>query len=241
MARIVIDPITRIEGHLRVEVLVEDGEVKEARSSGTLFRGFEIFLRGRDPRDAQQITQRVCGVCPMSHGIASAHCLDSAFGVADKVPKNGRLLRNLILGANFIQSHILHFYHLAALDFVDVAAAADYDGADPALQSVRGFIEGGALQPFVPRYEGDYRLTREQNLAGVSNYIEALKIRRIAHEMVALFAGKMPMCCIVPGGVAQRPTEDRIAAFLWRLNECRRFIENCYLPDGSQKPTPITS
>ncbi|MCX7704345.1 MAG: nickel-dependent hydrogenase large subunit [Planctomycetota bacterium] len=231
MAKLVIDPVTRIEGHLRVEVVVEQGKVKEARSSGTMFRGFEIFLKGRDPRDAQQIAQRTCGVCPMDHGIAATHCLDSAFGVSNKIPKNGRLLRNLILGANYIQSHILHFYHLVALDFVDVTAVADYDGADVSLQTVRNFIGSGALQPFVPRYEGDYRLNAEQNRAVVTSYVEALRVRRIAHEMVALFAGKMPHSCIVPGGVAVRPTEDKIAAFLWRLNECRKFIDNYYLPD----------
>ena len=212
MAKLVIDPVTRIEGHLRIEALVEGGEVKEARSSGTMFRGFEIFLKGRDPRDAQQITQRVCGVCPMAHAIASAHCLDSAFGVADGIPKNGRILRNLMLGANFVQSHILHFYHLAAIDYVDVAAAADYDGSDGDLQSVRDFIARGALQPFVPRYEGDYRLSKEQNLAATSDYLKALRIRRIAHEMIALVAGKMPHACIVPGGIAWRPTEEKIAA-----------------------------
>ena len=230
--KVVIDPVTRIEGHLRVEVLVDDGEVKEARSGGTLFRGFEIFLRGRDPRDAQQITQRVCGVCPISHGVASTLCLDSAFGIADAVPKNGRILRNLILGANFVQSHILHFYHLAALDYVDVMAVADYDGLAPALNAVRDFAARGHLQPFVPRYEGDYRFDKDTNVDLVADYVEALRVRRVAHEMLALFAGKAPHCAgLVPGGVPWRPTEDKMAAFLARLNDCRRFIDNVYLPD----------
>ncbi len=109
MAKIIIDPVTRIEGHLKIEAVVDGGVVKEARSTGTLFRGFEIFLVGRDPRDAARLTQRVCGVCPTGHSTASALHLDDAFGVADQIPDNGRILRNLILGANYLQSHILHF------------------------------------------------------------------------------------------------------------------------------------
>ncbi|RKY00382.1 MAG: nickel-dependent hydrogenase large subunit, partial [Spirochaetes bacterium] len=114
--RVVIDPITRIEGHMKIEASVEGGKVVDAKSSGTLFRGFEIILQGREPRDAQRITQRVCGVCPTVHATASTLNLDSAFGIADKIPDNGRILRNLVLGSNYLQSHILHFYHLAALD-----------------------------------------------------------------------------------------------------------------------------
>ena len=103
MGKIVIDPVTRIEGHLKVEAVVENGEVKDARTTGNLFRGLEIMLRGRDPRDAQIITQRICGVCPQSHGIAATLNLDSAFGIADKVPDNGRIIRNLIHGAHVAQ------------------------------------------------------------------------------------------------------------------------------------------
>ena len=114
-----IAPLTRIEGHLDIQVKVEGDTVVDAVSSGTMFRGFEIILQGRDPRDAPHYTQRICGVCPVSHGMASAKTLESAFGIAPL--DNGRVLRNLILGANFLQSHILHFYHLAALDYVDTA------------------------------------------------------------------------------------------------------------------------
>ena len=110
MGKIVIDPITRIEGHLKIEAVVENGKVKDARSSGMMFRGIEIILRGRDPRDAQRYTQRICGVCPTSHGTAATLNLDSAFGIADKIPDNGRIMRNLLLGAAHIADHILHFY-----------------------------------------------------------------------------------------------------------------------------------
>ena len=105
MGKIVIDPVTRIEGHLKIECTVENGVVKDARATGNLFRGLEIILRGRDPRDAQIITQRICGVCPQSHGIAATLNLDSAFGISDKIPDNGRIIRNLIHGAHVAQDH----------------------------------------------------------------------------------------------------------------------------------------
>jgi hydrogenase large subunit len=239
MAKIVIDPVTRIEGHLKIETVVEDGEVKEARSSGSLFRGFEILLQGREPYDAQHITQRICGVCPTAHAMASTLNLDSAFGVDDKIPENGRIIRNLIQGANYIMSHIIHFYHLAALDYVDVTKVAKYDGKDPALVSVRDFITRALdagdmmmLGPFYPRYEGDYRLPDEVDQAAVAHYVQALNMRRLAHEMHAIFSGRMPhLVAIVPGGVTEIPTADKIADFLWKLEELRHFIDDVYIPD----------
>ena len=212
--KIKIDPITRIEGHLAIEAVVDDGVVKEANSAGTLFRGFEIILQGRDPRDANRLTQRICGVCPTAHATASALCLDDAFGLTDKIPDNGKLIRALIFGANFLQSHILHFYHLAALDYVDAAGAI------------------GDVAPFVPRYEGDYRVTGEANAELVNHYVRALDIRRKCQEMLSIFGGKMPHNVgTVPGGVTEQLTEDKITNFLWRLNEIRDFIDNMYVPD----------
>jgi len=232
LGKIVIDPLTRIEGHLKIEAVVENGEVKEAKCEGTLFRGLELILRGRDPRDAQRITQRICGVCPTSHSIAAALNLDSAFGIADKIPDNGRIIRNLILGAAHIADHILHFYHLAALDYVDIAKVARYEGNSPVLNSIKTFIDRGELGPFFPRYEGDYRLSDEVNQQAVAHYVEALTMRRKGQEMLSIFGGKMPHnVAIVPGGVTEVPTVDKIASFLWRLNELRDFIDNVYLPD----------
>lgn len=229
---ILVDPITRIEGHLKIEATVENGVVKDAHSSGTLFRGLEIILRGRDPRDAQQITQRICGVCPQVHATAAALNLDSAFGIATKIPDNGRIIRNLILGSNYLQSHILHFYHLAALDYVDVTSMADYNGNDPNLNSIKAFISRGELGPFAPRYEGDYRLSKAANQAAVAHYVQALDMRRKAHEMLAIWGGKMPHNVgVVPGGVTVIPTVDKITSFLWRLNEIRAWIDNVYIPD----------
>jgi len=232
MQKIIIDPITRIEGHLKVEVIVDAGQVKDARLSGTLFRGWEIILKGRDPRDASQITQRVCGVCPAAHAIASVFALDNTFGVQESIPNNARIIRNLILGANFLQSHILHFYHLASLDFFDVAEIFEYEGKDPDLLSLKKFLGRGELPPFTPRYEGDYRLDKKTNQDFAAHYIKAFEIRRKCHEMLAVFGGKMPHnVATVAGGVTEKPNPDKIVSFLWRLNEIRDFIDNFYLPD----------
>jgi len=212
--KIKIDPISRIEGHLAIEALIDDGVVKDAKSAGTLFRGFEIILRGRDPRDANRLTQRICGVCPTAHATASALCIDDAFGLTDKISDNARLIRALIFGSNFLQSHILHFYHLAALDYVNAVEAV------------------GDLALFVPRYEGDYRVTGKANAELVNHYLKALDIRRKCQEMLSIFGGKMPHnVSIVPGGVTEKPDEEKITNFLWRLNEIRDFIDNTYIPD----------
>jgi hydrogenase large subunit len=127
---------------------------------------------------------------------------------------------------------LLHFYHLAALDFVDVTKVAEYEGNDPALNAIKSFISRGELGPFAPRYEGDYRLPDEVDRQATAHYVQALDIRRKAQEMLALFGGKMPHnCATVAGGVTQHPTVDKIASFLWRLNEIREFIDSVYLPD----------
>jgi hydrogenase large subunit len=232
MATIVIDPVTRIEGHLKVECVVEKGVVKDARTTGTLFRGLELVLRGRDPRDAQVITQRICGVCPQSHALVASLNLDSAFGVADKIPHNGRVIRNLIHGAHLVQDHILHFYHLAALDYVNVADVASYEGGDSQLNSVKDFIQRGALEPFLPRYEGDYRLPPEVNQQAVAHYVKALEMRRIGHEAVSIFSGKIPHSVgMVPGGVTSVPTADNIMAYIWKAKILQDFVTNVYVPD----------
>jgi hydrogenase large subunit len=231
-AKIVIDPVSRIEGHLKIEAVLDGGVVKEARSSGMMYRGLENILLGRDPRDAARIMQRICGVCPTSQGLAATFALDEAYGVNGRITDNGRILRNLIQGANYVQSHILHFYQLAALDYVDVTAVADYSGSDPVLKKVKDFIGRGHLGPFVPRYEGDYRLSKEENRAAVAHYVEALNMRRMAHEMLAIFGGKMPHnMSIVAGGATAEPTIDKIAAFLWRAEQLSDFIDTVYLPD----------
>ncbi|ABM28267.1 iron hydrogenase [Desulfovibrio desulfuricans] len=205
---IAIDPVTRIEGHLKAEVVVENGKVVDARLSGGMYRGFETILRGRDPRDASQIVQRICGVCPTAHSTASVLALDEAFGA--KVPNNGRITRNLIFGANYLQSHILHFYHLSAQDFV----------------------QGPDTAPFVPRFpKSDLRLSKELNKAGVDQYIEALEVRRICHEMVALFGGRMPhVQGQVVGGATEIPTKEKLVEYAARFKKVRDFVEQKYVP-----------
>lgn len=205
---VTVDPLTRIEGHMSVEAVVENGAVVEARSVATLYRGFEQILVGRDPLDAVQLTQRFCGVCPTAHALASCQCLDNALGIMP--PDNGRIIRNLIQGANYIQSNILHFYHLAALDFV----------------------RGPEVPPFIPRYESDYRLPKTTSDEIIGHYVQALHVRVKAHEMSAVFSGKMPHCAtVIPGGVTVTPAVDKVTTFLWRLKELQAFIEDVYIPD----------
>jgi len=164
--------------------------------------------------------------------MASSLALEAAFDVADQVPNNGRVMRNLIFGSNYFQSHVLHFYHLAALDYVDVTAAAGYTGPDKRLRQVADFIARGSLSPFLPRYEGDYRLDKKTNQAAVAHYVEALNMRRESHEMLAIFGGKMPHSMgIFPGGTLEQVTVDKIAAFRWHLERLRDFIDNVYIPD----------
>jgi len=234
---ITIDPITRIEGHLAIRLEVEDNAVSGAFCAGEMFRGFETILKGRDPLDAQQITQRICGVCPVSHGTASVLAQDDAYGL--KVPENGNLLRNLILGANYIQSHIIHFYHLAALDFVDIAAITQYSGTDPEMQQLKAWATSQLSSqtihpaaPFLPRYEGDYISDNDINLGAIKHYLQALEMRRLAHKLGAVFAGKLPHAAsIVPGGVTEKVTAHNIAACRSMLTKLKNFVDHVYVPD----------
>jgi len=210
-----VDPVTRIEGHLSIDVTVEpvngQQQVVDARCSGTMFRGFENMLIGRDPRDAVHYTQRICGVCPVSHGLAAAMNLESAFGI--QPPDNGRILRNLILGSNYIQSHVLHFYHLTALEYINTTGLLD-------------------MSPWTPRYVTDDMVTGSVAESFVNHYVAALHVRRRAHRMGAIFGGKLPCTpAIVAGGVTEAVTDAKIAEFRTVLTEIRGFIDNVYVPD----------
>lgn len=232
MKKVVIHPITRIEGHLKVEAMVENGEVKDAQISGTMFRGIEMMLKGRDPRDAVLITQRICGVCPEPHASASVAAVDDYAGLTDKLPENGILMRNLILGTRSVCDHILHFYILAGLDFVDPTRVLDYSGSDKDLNALKGFLQQGYSKPFLPRDEIDYKFDEATTQAVVSHYIKALDIYRKAQEAATLFGGKWPHdAAIVAGGVSQELSADRITEFIWRLEEIIDFVKNIYLPD----------
>jgi len=222
---------------MAVDVKVAGCRVTEAHSSGEMFRGFEAILVKRDPLDAQQITQRICGVCPVSHATASVLAQDEAFGIIP--PDNGRLLRNIILAANYIQSHLTHFYHLSALDFVDVAAVTKYNGSDPVLLGVKSWVADQVKSkavhpaaPLLPRFEGQYLANADANFLAVRHYVDALEMRRLAHKMGALFAGKLPHACsIVPGGVTQPVTAKNINACASMLKELSHFIDSAYVPD----------
>ncbi|MCX7677601.1 MAG: nickel-dependent hydrogenase large subunit [Spirochaetes bacterium] len=243
MAKVYIDPITRIEGHLSIELEVQNGRVIEAWSKGDMFRGFEKILKGRNPVDANQITQRICGVCPVEHGLASSKCLDSAFGIRPN--KNGRLLRNILLASNYLQSHIIHFYHLCALDYVDIASILEYNGSDDKLLSVRDWVKqeiklkGGrndaitAAGPFLPRYEGDFYIKdKNLNWAAIRHYLQAFDIRMKAHRMVAIFGGRVPhVIGLVPGGVTEVPTSAKIREFKKALKEVEKFVNEVYVQD----------
>ncbi|MHB1038103.1 MAG: nickel-dependent hydrogenase large subunit [Pirellulales bacterium] len=210
-----VGPLTRIEGHLDIEAAVDTvgsaQKVVTAKSSGTMFRGFEIILNGRDPRDAPHYTQRICGVCPTSHGMAASMTLEAAYGI--KPTDNGRIMRNLILGADFVQSHILHFYHLAALDYINTTGVLD-------------------ISPWTPRYVTPDMIGGTTAATLVGHYVQALAIRRKAHQIGAIFGGKLPCSPkFVPGGCAELVTAQRISAFGTLLAEVLSFIRTVYLPD----------
>ncbi len=236
MTKITIDPITRIEGHLKIEVEVDNGRVVDAWSSGTLFRGFEIFLRDRDPRDAWFITQRICGVCPVSHGHMSTLSLEDSFGVTP--PDNARLVRNLIEGGQYLHSHILWFYHLTAMDYVDVVDALQAQPQGQYLKDVQAklkkFVESGQLGPFTKGYWGHpaYKLPSEVNLLAVAHYLEALEMQAKASWIVGVLGGKIPMhMSSVPGGTTYTPTMDGLQSVLYRVKEINDWVDGVYLPD----------
>ena len=237
MARVTIDPLTRIEGHLAVKIDVEDNRVTDAWSAGEMFRGFELIMRGRDPMDAQQITQRICGLCPVSHGMAAIYAQDQAYGI--EIPGNGWRLRNLVQAGNYIQDHIAHFYLLSAPDFVDLERLATYDGDDSRLLMMRNWILNQQQSrtlvhaaPFLPRYDASYISDPEDADPFLRHYVEAFEMRATAHKMTALIAGKQPHTpALVPGGITLRPDIKLMTAYAAMLDSLRRFIDSAMLPD----------
>ncbi|UFS71885.1 nickel-dependent hydrogenase large subunit [Geomonas sp. RF6] len=207
----IVDPVSRIEGHMKVKVTIDTvngrQQVTDAQCTGTQFRGFETMLKGRAPKDASYLTQRICGVCPVSHGMAANLALEQAAVVT--APTNGRLMRNLVLASNFLQSHILHFYLLTALDYVN--------GPDSA--------------PWTPVWNVD--LMRDSRLQQISNnFTTAVTMRRKAHEMGAIFGGRLPSPpSFQAGGITTKPTSTNIGLFRNYLNEMLQFIQYTYLPD----------
>jgi len=250
--RIVIDPITRIEGHLKIETEISNGQVVNAWSSGTLYRGIETILQGREPTDAWLFTQRLCGVCTYVHGASSVRSVEDALNL--NIPPNARTIRNLLMGGQYVHDHPVHFYHLHALDWVDVVDALDADIAitqnlaaniSPDASSVdfadvkarlQSFIDSGQLGPFAGGYWGHpaYILTPEENLLFAAHYISALRQQVKAANMHAIFGAKNPhLQSLKVGGVTCKYdiTAQRIAEFRNLLDDMRNFIDTVYLPD----------
>ena len=248
MARVVVDPLTRIEGHLRVECEVQDNKIVDAWVAGTLYRGMETILLDRSPEDAFYVTQRICGVCPISHSHASAQATEDALGI--QIPEGGRLVRNLLEAAQYLHSHILWFYQLTALDYVSPINALNADIADTyALAQAAGtrvadfgavanrlkaFAENGQLSIFSNHYwdHPGYALPPELDLIATSHYLEALEMQAVANEIVAIIAGKFshPMTS-VPGGTAFVPTVEKLDDILFRFIRVKEFIDTALIPD----------
>jgi hydrogenase large subunit len=258
--RIVIDPITRIEGHLRIEATVDGSNtITQAYSSGTMVRGIEKILRGRDPRDAWAFTQRICGVCTTVHAFASIRAVEDALGI--KIPKAANLIRNLMIAQQYVHDHVMHFYHLHALDWVDVVSSLK---ADPAQTSeiqrkisawpksspgyfadvqrkVQAIVDSGQLSIFSNAYWGhpEYKLPPEVNLLAVAHYLEALDWQKDATKIHTIFGGKNPHPNFVVGGVPlpidlnsdSGLNAERLSIISDSIDKMITFVDQAYLPD----------
>ncbi|NNJ94078.1 MAG: nickel-dependent hydrogenase large subunit [Halobacteria archaeon] len=257
--RVVVDPITRIEGHLRIEAQMDGDRIAQAYSAGTMVRGIEVILQGRDPRDAWAFAQRICGVCTLVHGLASIRSVENALNYT--IPPNAQLIRNLMNGAQYVHDHVMHFYHLHALDWVDVVSAlnADPKATSALAQSIssypksspgyfsdmqkklKDFVEAGQLGIFAQGYWGHpaYKLPPEANLMAVAHYLEALSWQRDVAKLHAIFGGKNPHPNFLVGGVAS-PIDlnsdsainaKRLAQVQEIINKMNSFVEQVYIPD----------
>ena len=261
MARIVVDPVTRIEGHLRIEAQVEGGTISDAWSSGTMFRGIELILRGRDPREAWIWAQRICGVCTMVHALASVNAVEDALSI--EIPDNARLVRNIIAATQTIQDHVIHFYHLHALDWVDILSALKAVPAKTAqlAQSisdwpissekyfkgvqdrVSALVASKQLSLFGAGYWGHpaYRLPPEANLMAVAHYLEALQFQKEFIRIHAVLGGKNPhLQTFLVGGMATAmdPNEpgatinpERMDFLVQVAKSAIAFVNQVYIPD----------
>jgi quinone-reactive Ni/Fe-hydrogenase large subunit len=255
--RVVIDPITRIEGHLRIEVEIDENNVvQKAYSSSTLWRGLELILKGRDPSDVGLMAQRICGVCTYSHYKAGVEAVENALGVVP--PYNAKLVRSLLNESLYMHDHVIHFYHLHGLDWVDVVSAlsADpkkaselafnytdkpiatgHDELKAVQQRVKGFVEKGQLGPFANAYWGNstYRFTPEQNLIALSHYLKALEVQRTAAQMFAIFGAKQPhpQSLVVGGVTSVRDilSPSRLAEWKSKYEVVKEFIDRAYYAD----------
>jgi hydrogenase large subunit len=259
--RVVVDPITRIEGHLRVEAMLGAGnKIEDAMSSGTMWRGIEVILQGRDPRDAWAFCERICGVCTTVHALASVRCVENALGI--QVPPNADMIRNIMFLTQMVQDHVIHFYHLHALDWVDVVSALKADPAATAALAqkvspqwhlgspgyfadmagtLKKFVESGQLGIFANAYWGHpaYKLPPEANLMAVCHYLEALKWQKEIIKIHTVFGGKNPHPNYLVGGMASAiAMQGDNVTNMERLNYVRdlirdaiHIVEHLYIPD----------
>jgi [NiFe] hydrogenase large subunit/hydrogenase large subunit len=257
--KLVVDPITRIEGHLRIEVQEENGRIAESWASATQFRGIEIIMQGRDPRDAWAFTQRICGVCTVVHALASLRAVEDALDI--RVPPNGVLIRNLVHGMQTVQDHVIHFYHLHALDWVDVVSALSADPGETSRiarsispwpknsetyfgevqDRVKKFVDSGQLGIFTNGYWGHpaYKLPPEVNLLAVAHYLDALDWQRDVIRLHTIFGGKNPHPNFLVGGMAsainlddtQTINAESITKIREMIRRARVYVEQVYWPD----------
>jgi len=257
--RVVVDPITRIEGHLRIEAQMKGNQIESAYSSGTMVRGIELIMRGRDPRDAWAYVQRICGVCTLVHGIASVRAVEDALDY--EIPENAQLIRNLMIAAQYVHDHVMHFYHLHALDWVDVVSALSADPKATAelaqglsnwpkasagyfadmQKRLKAFVEAGQLGIFAKAYWGHpaYKLPAEANLMAVAHYLEALEWQRDVVKLHAVFGGKNPHPMFLVGGTPN-PIDlesdsainaEKLALVQSIIDRMRIFVDQVYVPD----------
>lgn len=259
--RVVIDPLTRIEGHLRIELERDGKKISNAWSETTQFRGIETIVKGRDPRDVWAFVGRICGVCTSTHSVAAVMAVENAIG--SQVPKQAELIRDILLGAQEIHDHVVHFYHLHALDWVNVVSAAE---ADPkkavefankigskwkgntesqfakVKKTIQGILDSGQLSIFTGGYWGhpDYRLPAEANLMAVSHYLDALEFQRSIIRITTIFGGKNPHPNFLVGGMACNIDPNKSETFNqvqldqikdW-TDEIQEFVKECYYPDA---------
>ena len=258
--RIVVDPVTRIEGHLRVEADIDDkGVIKDSFSSGTSVRGLEVIVKGRDPRDVWAFVQRICGVCTSTHALASIRSVEDALDI--KIPENAHLIRNIMNEAVFLHDHVVHFYHLHALDWVDVISALDADPNETSKiaqsisswpksspgyfkevqDKVKKLVDSGQLGIFANGYWGHeaYKLPPEVNLLAVAHYLEALDWQKEIVKIQTILGGKNPHPHYLVGGMAT-PLDinsdngihaERLAHISQLIDEARTFVNQVYIPD----------
>jgi hydrogenase large subunit len=257
--RVVVDPITRIEGHLRIEAEINNGKITDAYSSGTMVRGFEIILRGRDPRDAWAFTERACGVCTTVHALVSVRAVENALDYV--IPPNAELIRNLMFCAQYLQDHVVHFYHLHALDWVDVVSClkanpdetariahsiSNWPKSSPKYfrdvqNRIKALVDSGQLGIFANAYWGHpaYKLPPEVNLIGVAHYLEALEWQKEIVKVHTIFGGKNPHPNYLVGGApcsinpddSMAINAERLAYVGTLIDEAMQFVEQVYLPD----------